>query len=169
MHSRDLAPVWSAATSLLMCLESDARPGEETMERERTLRDVHARQLLVRIGADPDLLASMAVGARRRARSSARLYGALGLVRRRLAGPGSRRWTFAFAALTRSSRTTVSTHWAAGAEIAESAAALVLAAGNDPSARTEVLAEAKRTLARVDWTSLLPPGPRSGDGWPSPV
>lgn len=169
MDSKDLAPVWSGATSLLMCLESGAPPGENAADRQRMLRDIHVRQLLVRVGADPERLGALAVAARRRARSSARLWGAVGPVRRRLVGRGNRRWVFALRALTRSSRATVAAHWRAGADIAESATALVAAAGNDPYARAQVLAEAQRALARVDWNSLLPAGTRSGDGRPSPV
>lgn len=159
MDTTELASVWSGATSLLMCLEGEAPPGDAASDRERMLRDVHARQLLVRTGADPERLAALAFAARRRARSSARGWGALSLARRRLAGSGNRRWAFGRRALTRSSRATVAAHWTAGAEIAESAAALVLAAGDDPPTRSHVLADAKRALARTDWRSLLPPDP----------
>lgn len=169
MDTTELAPVWSGATSLLMCLASGVPTEDMAPDREQALRDVHARQLLVRTGADPERLAALAAEARRRARWSARPWGALALARRRLAGSGNRRWAFARTALTRSSRTKVAAHWTAGAEIAESAAALVVSAGDGAAARAAVLADTRRALTSVDWSSLLRRDLRSGDGRRSPV
>lgn len=171
----ELAAVWSCATSLSMCQSRAARcaadgpTARSAPDHGHVLRDVHARQLLVLSGGDARWLAAAAAAARRQAQISARPWGGLALARRRLGRSGNRRWRFALSALTRDSRAAVSAQWTAGAEIADAAAGLLTAAGDDPHARARVLTGAEQVLARVDWRELAGGDPLAADlGGPDP-
>lgn len=152
MSTAELAPLWSCATSLRMCLSGAAPHGPA---RAEVIRDVHVRQLVVAGDGDTRWLAAAASAAHRRARAGARLGGGLALARRRLGRSGHRRWRFALRALTPRSRAEVAAQWTDGARIAEAAAALLDGAGDDPAALARVLADARRVLARVDWDDLV--------------
>lgn len=93
-----------------------------------------------------------------------RLRGGWTIARRRLGAPGNGRWSFALRALTRTSRHDIAEQWMIGAKLAEAASALVRDADSDPdpSARARMLADAERTLARVDWSMFSATRPGAG-------
>lgn len=170
MATTELAPVWSCATSLRMCLSRAAPPvapgrraAHPAADRAHVILEIHARQLVLASGGDLQWLIAVASAARRRAHSSAHLRDALAVCRRRLGRSGNRRWRFALSALSRDSRAIVAAQWAAGAEIAEAATALLGEAGDDPAVRTRILADAHRLLCEVDWSDLVGGDPPVAD------
>lgn len=148
MDTAELVPLWSCATSLLVCLSVR---GAADARHEQAVRAVHARQLLLACDGDLWWLSAAAGTARRRARAASRPWGGVPVARRRLGRRGDRHWRYALGALTRGSRDTVAAHWTAGAELAEAAAGLLTGAGAGPAARDRALADAHRVLDRLDW------------------
>jgi hypothetical protein len=162
-----VAAVWSGATSLLMYLETpgpaevfvpEGQDRTTVIDRVGALRLVHAHELLVATGAHR--LPALARHCRAQAGETASLGGGWTIARRRLRGAGTRRWRFAFRAVSRSSRARAAALWAEGADLAETAAALLAAAGS--KGRDEALADSRLFLARVDRGALVA-DPATGD------